>query len=249
MKKLIPVLVVPGIVGIALLVICARTGNDGSSSVNVISDRTAKTGEIVTNGNSGPTPSAQLITTYIPTNLDDAHRELAQMLPANELEHIQAMTNEVGMIGEYHMSLGLGLRNQWGLWRGSRLARYFNELGIHHPDDMSGLILETFWCKLHNQPFRLDEHVRACQEYWRSMETPKEGSPKDGVRIVWLITKGSGPGTVHLGLSTSDRSYWRYEYGSNRGIEPATEADRKDLDDLKQTWKNVGTKIEDMLKE
>jgi hypothetical protein len=170
------------------------------------------------------------------------------MLPPGELEHIKAMATESGMI-EYHMNLGLGLRNQWGLWHDSRLARFFDQLGVHHPDDMSGIILDTFWCKLHGQPFRLDERVRHCQAYWLSMETPKDGSPKDGARIPWVISKGSGPGTIHLGLSTSDRSYWRYDYGSGRGIEPATSEDRKDLDELQETWKRLGTRIEDVLKD
>jgi hypothetical protein len=248
MKKVIPVLVVFGIVGITLLIMHTRPEDSGGSSVKVVSDRIEKTGGTVTNEHPVPVPSAQPTTTYIPTNLDDAHRELASMLSAREIEHIMAMTNEDMMI-EYHMSLGLGLRNQWGLWHSSRLARYFNELDVYHPDDMSGIILGTFWCKLHNQPFGLDTRIRSAQDYWRSMEKPGGGSPKDGARIAWVITKGSGPGTVHLGLSTSDRSYWRYEYGSGRGIEPATEEDRKDLDELKHSWENGGTKIEDMLGE
>ncbi|HEU5124852.1 MAG TPA: DUF6794 domain-containing protein [Verrucomicrobiae bacterium] len=192
-------------------------------------------------------PSSRPATNYIPVDLEDAHRELARMLPPKELEHIKAMTTESETI-EYHMNLGLGLRNQWGLWHDSRLARFFDRLGVHHPDDMSGIILETFWCKLHGQPFRLNERVRYCQAYWLSMEMPKDGNPKDGARIAWVISKGSGPGTIHLGVSTSDRSYWRYEYGSDRGIEPATEEDRKDLDELQETWKKLGTKIEDVLK-
>ena len=81
------------------------------------------------------------------------------------------------------------------------------------------------------------------------MEKPTNGSPKDGARIVWVITKHNGPEIVHLGLSTSDRSYWRYEYGSGRAIEPATGAEEKDLDELKETWKKIGTDIDDMLKE
>ena len=193
-------------------------------------------------------PSPRHATTYIPANLDDAHRELAKLLSAKELQHIKAMASENQMI-EYHMNLGLGLRNQWGLWRGSRLAGYFHKLGVRHPDDMSGIILDTFWCNVHGRPFRLDERVRDYQAYRRSMETPKTGSPKDGARIAWVITRGSEPGTVHLGLSTSDHSYWRYDYGSSRGIEPAREGDRKDLDELKETWKKLGTRIEDVLKE
>src|SRR5688500_3746504 len=119
---------------------------------------------------------------YIPADLVDAHRELGRMLSTKELDDIKSMTTRDKM-SEYHMSLGLGLRNQWGLWRGSRLGRYFDQLGVHHPDDMSGIILESFWCKLHEQPFQLDERVHACQAYWRSMEKPKDGSPQDGARI------------------------------------------------------------------
>ena len=110
---------------------------------------------------------------------------------------------------EYHMGLGLWLRNNWGLWHESRLARYFDQLGIYHADDMSGLILETFWCKLHDQPFKIEDRASESQEYWKSMEKTKGGSPKDGARIAWVITKGSGKGTLHLGMSISDRSYWR----------------------------------------
>jgi hypothetical protein len=193
-------------------------------------------------------PSSSYNRTYIPADLSDAHRELVKMLPAKELEHIKAMATEGEMI-EYHMGLGLGIRNQWGLWHDSRLARYFEQLGVDHADDMSGIILNTFWCELHARPFRLDERVQHYQEYWRSMEKPMGGSPKDGARIAWVITKGDGPGAVHIGMSTSDSSYWRYEYDGGRGIEPAEEEDRKDLDKLIETWRSDGGTIEDLLKQ
>src|SRR5262245_1990107 len=77
---------------------------------------------------------------YVPKDLDDAHHELTKMLPTEEIQHIRTMTNQDQMI-EYHMSLGLRLRNEWGLWHDSRLARYFNRLGVEHPDGMSALIL------------------------------------------------------------------------------------------------------------
>jgi hypothetical protein len=189
--------------------------------------------------------------TYIPKDLDDAHRELVKMLPATEIEHIRAMTNQDQMI-EYHFDVGMGLRNQWGLWHESRLASYFEKLGVEHPDEMSGVILATFWCKLHGKRYNLREMIgdpKERQEYWRSMEDPKEGSPRDGAVIVWLITKPGAKFHVHLGISTSDGSYWRYEYRSGRGIEQAKEEDRKDLDDLKETWKQLGTKLEDFTKQ
>ncbi len=107
--------------------------------------------------------------TYIPKDLDDAHRQLEKLLPAKELRRVRAMKSEDDMI-VYHMGLGTGLRNDWGLWRGSRLARYFNALGIRHPDDMSGIILDTFWCKIHDRPFRLEAKIKYYQDYWQKME-------------------------------------------------------------------------------
>jgi hypothetical protein len=185
---------------------------------------------------------------YIPKDLADAHHELAKMLPTDEIQHIQAMTNRHQMV-EYHMGLGLRLRNEWGLWHESRLARYFTKLGVDHADGMSALILATFWCKLHGVHYNLGKMTRSPkehQEYLRSREAPAEGSPRDGARIVWLITKHPGSEfEVHLGISTSDGSYWRYQYKSGRGIELPTEEDRKDLDELKETWKKIGTKFED----
>ena len=184
---------------------------------------------------------------YIPKDLDDAHQELTKMLPTEEIQHIRVMTNQDQMI-EYHMGLGLRLRNEWGLWHESRLARYFTKLGVEHPDGMSALILATFWCKLHGMHYNPGNMIgdpKEHQEYLRSQKEPAGGSPRDGAKIAWVITKPGSKFDVHLGISTSDGSYWRYEYKSGRGIELPIEEDRKDLDELKETWKRIGTKIDD----
>jgi hypothetical protein len=99
---------------------------------------------------------------------------------------------------------------------------------------MSGIILDTFWCHLKGKPHRLEERITYYQEYWKSMERPKEGSPIDGAKIRWVIIKDSGKGTVHLGLSVSDKTGWRYEYGSGRGIEPATPKENLKLDHYRE---------------
>src|SRR4051812_5357749 len=96
--------------------------------------------------------------TDVPKNLDDAHQQLLKIFSPKDIEHIKAMKKEDDMI-EYHFGLGMGLRNDWGLWRGSRLSQWFNERGIFHPDDMTGIIFDTFWDKLHSKPFRLQEKI------------------------------------------------------------------------------------------
>lgn len=157
---------------------------------------------------------------YIPANLDDAHAYLQKHLPPEKLQRIRDMKSESDM-NDYHMGLGLGIRNTWGLWDGSRLTRYFNKLGIHHPDDMSGIILDTFWCKLHSQPLRLDERVAYYQAYWKRTIVPDNLRTPSGASIKFDTSYDKGtetnPRTIHVGKS-SDGSVWVYEY--DKGLHP-----------------------------
>ena len=62
------------------------------------------------------------------------------------------------------------LRNNWGLWKGLRLAQWFNKQDIFHPDDMSGIILASFWRHLNHKPIDLRGQVTTCQAYWKQAE-------------------------------------------------------------------------------
>jgi len=95
---------------------------------------------------------------YIPKDLDDCFAELKRILSKEEVEDMKSGPEE-DMI-DYHHGLGTSLRNTWGLWGGSRLSRWFNEKGIQHPDDMSGIILDSFWRHLNGKPIRLDEQIK-----------------------------------------------------------------------------------------
>lgn len=109
---------------------------------------------------------------YIPMDLEDAMDELDRTINPKDKERIQTSKEDSVM---YHHGFGTGLRNGWGLWGGSRLARWFDERGIFHPDDMSGIILEAWFNRLRGKPFDFDEKVRGYQEYWRrSQEAQKE---------------------------------------------------------------------------
>ena len=186
---------------------------------------------------------------YIPKDLEDAHHELEKILKPADIEKMKNGT-EIDM-SLYHLDLGMWLRNNWKLWEGSRLSKYFNNMGVHHPDDMSGIILRTFWCKLNNQPFRLQERIAYFQEFWKAVQEPQEGSPKDGAKIAWVLTQHPTDfikilsdqnseglkGVIHLGISVSDHSFWRFEYGTGK-IEPAKPDEAKNLaewlDDLQK---------------
>lgn len=101
---------------------------------------------------------------YIPKDLDDCFVQLERILQPTDIDKMK-VGSEKDMI-QYHRSLGMWMRNNWGLWSGSRLKQYFNNLGIHHPDDMSGIILDSFWRHLHGQPIRLEEQIKYYHNYW-----------------------------------------------------------------------------------
>lgn len=101
---------------------------------------------------------------YVPKDLEDCFVELKKMLPKKLIKKIKD-GKESAMI-EYHMNLGVWIRNSWGLWKGSCLKSYFENLGIHHPDDMSGIILDSFYRHLNNENIGLSGQVRMYQKYW-----------------------------------------------------------------------------------
>lgn len=120
-------------------------------------------------------PKEQKKEVYIPKDLDDCFRELDRLLRPDDIEKIKK--GEIKAI-EMHMGLGMGLRNQWGLWGGSHLAKYFNQMGIFHPDDMSGIILESYVRRLQKLPIRLEEQIAEYKKYWEEAKKADEDAKK-----------------------------------------------------------------------
>lgn len=96
---------------------------------------------------------------YIPKNLADCHRTLDTLLSDSTQQRILSMTEKEFKSGA-HFGLGMWMRNNWGLWRGSRLQYYFEKKGLYHPDDMSGLILTTYWRYKHGQPLGVKKEIK-----------------------------------------------------------------------------------------
>ena len=103
---------------------------------------------------------------YKPVNLEEAVEQLKIIHHDSTKQKILAMTEDEFMAGS-HMGLGMWMRNNWGLWKGKELADYFNSIGIYHPDDMSGIILTSYYRELHGQEWKIDEQVKYYQDYWK----------------------------------------------------------------------------------
>lgn len=104
----------------------------------------------------------------IPKNLNECFQRLDKITSLQRKKWIRCLT-EVQFKAKMHFGFGIGLRNNWGLWGNSELAQYFFDIGIFHPDDMSGIILTSYYRKLNNQPVELQEQVDYYQKYWTDM--------------------------------------------------------------------------------
>lgn len=81
---------------------------------------------------------------YIPKDIKECFLQLDILLTKEDIKRIKGLKNKSETI-EYHHSLGMWLRNNWGLWSGSRLQIYLRDRMIDEPDEMSAMILEFYW--------------------------------------------------------------------------------------------------------
>ncbi|MDA3882482.1 MAG: hypothetical protein PF481_04320 [Bacteroidales bacterium] len=103
---------------------------------------------------------------YKPINLEEAVNQLKIIHQDSTKQKIMEMSEDEFLAGA-HFGLGMWIRNNWGLWKGQELAKYFNSIGIYHPDDMSGIILTSYYRELHGQDWKIDEQIQYYQDYWK----------------------------------------------------------------------------------
>lgn len=81
-----------------------------------------------------------------------------------------------------HHSLGQWIRNHWGLWKGgNELTDFFNENGIWHADDMSGIIISSYIKMLKEEEVNLDGQIEYYKKYWKDKKIDIEKETKANI--------------------------------------------------------------------
>ena len=103
---------------------------------------------------------------YIPKDLEDCFRQIDSFWDDSTKTKAKEWTEDE-FSANAHFGFGMWMRNNWQLWGGSRLSKYFNDMEIYHPDDMSGIILDSYHRYLTGKETKIDEQVKYYQEYWK----------------------------------------------------------------------------------
>ena len=97
-----------------------------------------------------------------PRTLGEAHEVLGKLLAPGLLAEFRGAGESE--TATYNRTLGIWLRNSWGLWNGGPLRDHLRGLGLRHPDDMSALVLVTYWRLLNGRPMRTEDEVKRLVE-------------------------------------------------------------------------------------
>lgn len=130
--------------------------------------------------------SATTAVLVIPKDLDEAIDWLKKKLSEEELDAVRSMT-EKDFAARNHFGLGRWMRNNFLLWahiaqdekehQYSPLGAYFVKLGINHPDDMTGIIMDSFWRHVQDQPRKLEEQIQFYIDYWKKSDKEHDDVP------------------------------------------------------------------------
>lgn len=103
----------------------------------------------------------------IPSNLNECFEVLDIMLTSQDQLNIKQMTEDEFMHASHHF-LGQKIRNDWHLWKAnSPLFHHLKDMGLWHADDMSGLILTSYWRSKNKKPLQITAQIKAYQDYWQ----------------------------------------------------------------------------------
>lgn len=103
---------------------------------------------------------------YIPKNIDDCIARINSFWPDSTKLAMKELP-EKNFVAKLHFGFGMWMRNNWQLWGGSRLSKFFNDLGIHHPDDMSSIILTSYYRHITGVEIDMRGQIGYYQDYWK----------------------------------------------------------------------------------
>jgi hypothetical protein len=101
----------------------------------------------------------------VPNTLPQAFAALDQKLNSQQRDVFKT-TPEATAVVRAHMSLGLYIRNTWFRSGHSKLPAQLHSLGAQSLDDMSSVVLVSYWRHLNGKPLKVEEQCACYAKWW-----------------------------------------------------------------------------------
>ncbi|MDG5493263.1 DUF6794 domain-containing protein [Psychroserpens sp. SPM9] len=121
----------------------------------------------------------------IPNDLNIAFDYINEKWDKKSIEQFKNRTEDDTTFVDYHFGIGLNIRN-YLLRNGEhseKLTRFFDSIGVHHYDDMSSIIIESYHKHLNNKDIELESQVNSVKEYWKPIIDCAKIQEKKGLEI------------------------------------------------------------------
>ena len=95
-----------------------------------------------------------------PKNLTECIQMLDHILKKEDKEKAKTLTESEFLI-ETYFGTGMGIRNEWIRSGNPELVKFFLEEGVKHPDDMSAMILTSYYRHLLGKEIDFEGQISA----------------------------------------------------------------------------------------
>ena len=102
----------------------------------------------------------------IPNTLPQAFAALDHQLSLQQRDAFKNAPESTAVV-RAHMSLGLYIRNAWLRSGHSELPGQLHALGAQSLDDMSSVVLTSYWRHLNGKPLKVEEQCACYAKWWR----------------------------------------------------------------------------------
>jgi hypothetical protein len=113
----------------------------------------------------------------IPDTMEEAYRFLDAKIPPDQREQFKQKT-ERDAVTDAHFGLGMHIRNYWFRSGKSALPGLLYSLGARDLDDVSSMVLTSYWRYLNNKPIELEQQGAYYKRWWEEQNRLIEDAPQ-----------------------------------------------------------------------
>ena len=173
---------------------------------------------------------------YIPKDIDEAIDSLDVIISPEDKRFITDSLSLDDFCAVCHLSLGMWIRNNWGLWGGSRLQRYLLDRNVIHPDDMSDNILKAYYKKkIQGLDYSVEDDIEASTPITRDYKVIKSPLKWLWLKLKYKMSKDARETRrefKEMGYKKGKTVYFMYPYGCSTEEEEEIGFEDENIDHL-----------------